>query len=437
MALTITDITYGPKPWHQALLVSSGSATLEMCYIPLAGGGWGLRDAAPYVDLTAPAKDPIAQGALWNASSSRFESFKMVVPIVASASHNGFDVLAVDVWSTAGLPASGGDYRIGALARVGTASYRCTANHTPTALLSPELPAAADYWELVASNDNSRLRVDGRGDGTPSFGVQGALDMQRLVGYLRANHIKFGIDPDKILTRGDSAGGQGAGLAAYMDQMDYGGGYSSEISHPYRATSDTRPNATILGITPTYLDKYVTIDEGGNSAQMRSFLGSLYGDPNFQTFSEWDEYSLKRKKSLDVLRALERYGTAIPTWLDYRDGLQQRDNLIVGVTHFSPVPEDRLYNGSGVNPASAPAVHHPYNGWKLFEELTKPKENGGHGRTDCRFWQSSGTAEEYEEYTQWQTVPVSGVDYTTQTVLNADYVQTVGEKILDWADAVM
>lgn len=435
MALTYTNITYGPKPWHNAILVSTGSATLEKCYIPLPGGGWGLRDPGPFILDGAALEDPVAIGSLQNASSAHFESFKMVIAQAASKSNNGIGVILLPEWSVAGIVAEAGDYKRGYDVRVGGSPYRCTADHTPVAGNAPNVGGGATFWVAIGSDDLTTPRLKGRGEGSPAFGFQGAIDMQRLVAYLRANSTKFGIDPNKIVTQGSSAGGQGVGLAAFSEQMGWGGTNTPESHHPYAAGADSKPNAVILEITPTYLDKYITTSNT-TQALLASLIGSLYGDDNIATFSRWDAIEDYRKRSLDCLRALERTGASLPTFFNYRDGLNTRTTINVGGT-VTAATEARIYNGSEAVPAHEPYVHHPFNGWLMFEYLMKSVATGGLGRTDCRFWESNGITDQYRLYTQYAATPVLDTHYTVTTQNSAAYTQYIGDIMVAWMDTVL
>lgn len=177
-------------------------------------------------------------------------------------------------------------------------------------------------WRLIPRNDPlgnpeyGNLGLYTKVTSQPAYMDEGIRDVQLMVQFVKQNADAFGIDPEKIVLMGDSAGGNTVGCAAYSAPAKTGIGTSSNDSVARDVHSaglgavhnDSSVAGVILEITPSdwrYFEEYANIHGD-----------FLFGMTNADQ-AAWDSVPDSVKAAVSPLGALKATGNAIPTFLHY------------------------------------------------------------------------------------------------------------------------
>lgn len=298
----------------------------------------------------------------------------------------------------------------------------------PTA--GDEITIRCATWTEQAGTDCDNPKLRNRGEGSAAYGGQSVADVNRLIGWMRANKSALNIQPQKIALMGSSAGGQAAGMAAWSDQGTFGGKRHHTSANDMVAQVTTKPNALVLSITQAKAERFADTSGAGYTQQSQylSFMASLYGDSRLGQAANWQAYPDDIKKSLDPYDAASRTGHMMPTCLVYT-----LDN-----GYDDTRTEDEVYNG---NTSVAPEVHHSLHGRYYFEKLRAGAGSGGWGNVSSRlilkgssnteirsYYEFSGINDEGDEGTHYEKTTVSG------GLTRGDII---GNYIFEFLDAVL
>ncbi len=152
-------------------------------------------------------------------------------------------------------------------------------------------------------NDPSHA-VFGEYPTTPRYLDSSTRDAQRLVQHVKDAATIYGVDPDKCILMGASAGGQVAGVAAYDYSAPYRDQHTSSLSRQHVSSSSSRVRALSLSITP---------DDWRNYSNL-GLQRNLFGITNQE---EWDAIPAHRKAALSPYGVLESTKRPVPTFLWY------------------------------------------------------------------------------------------------------------------------
>ena len=356
-----------------------GGITQKPWILWVAGGGWGLRDERVLYDPTNLAGPP-----WWGGSIYASEDYVVFAVHVASNSHNG-QTLAGLTGNTAWVV--GAMLEMDQLVTYDKANYVVLQPHEADALYTPGEPAALRYFELIDANDNdpALARRANRGETQPAYGNQAIADIHRAHAFIVRNALALGVDPAKSVWAGDSSGGFDVARAAAVGPMPAVAAVAPGSVHEFNPIAKTVPAALLIGIAPTYIDQYVTVDLGEDQAFMRGFFPSIYGRPELFNYADWSVFPTELKQSVDPVRLMERTGYSYPTYLYYGEGPNHTEET-----------DAQTFNGYvGVGPN----YHGSNNGWRFLERLTRPADSGGQGRTDCVFLENGVDADTLQRWT--------------------------------------
>lgn len=325
------------------------------------------------------------------------------------------------------------------------------------------------FWEYIGAELDEAAgvqRIPGRGEGTPGYAAQAALDVQTAVSHIRKNAGELNVDPDKITVYGSSAGGHAVAIAAYGPDMIRTAPVDPRSVNAGRI-ADGRPNAVMLDITPAFLNEYVTTNVGNNGLFL-SFMRDAYGiKGQALSFNQWGAYPETSKKSLDGAALISQTRKAIPTIFvstAYKYSDRSPSQVQNGAATPSAWNAGTTYNQydtasysskfwiaqrttTGVTPGTnyddwaqaggssklAPEVHHAYNGWRYMRELSAI------GETNIRLVTADDldpAVRDVRIYTQVPADPsdqgTSGVDYSVTSAASApkEALVDVGNAIL-------
>lgn len=436
---------YGPLPWQWLHWYDDETTIPKPLIIFCPGGGWGLRDPRPVTDPAIAGPEPFAAGALLNSDSVYHESYRIAVVNVASNGFNGLDPLGLPKWEVGTMYELDEEVAVDALYDVNgvfvapAGKYRCTGDHVADDANRPNGSLGIRFWIELEQNDTGRPKIPNRGDGTPAFGVQGAVDMMRAIAFARVNAWRFYVIPDKIGIAGSSAGGNNAGLAAALSSSTITGLSNPGMTHRGQPVELAHPNAAMLRITPQQLDLYAPTGGGG---QFRNFMSSLYGPVELRDTADWVNYPDAHKRSLDVYRTMERNGQSCPILLDHMEMAQfpsdppgGSSTLLFSTKNHANLTDATMFNTTD--------VHHPRNGWNLLELLQRSASEGGLEQSGCLLREYDPTAGWIREYHQHPGQGVAtgteGTHYTRQQVYApGEFTQRTASNgaLLDLYDAV-
>jgi hypothetical protein len=286
--------------------------------------------------LYAGAFDTTAAG-----GSQYLDDATVFILNVASESHNGgaisvhqgaydSDYLEAE---TSGSPIELWDavstYAINDRVATGNTTAVCIRAHASNsvdanpALGSDGLPTGAvaeDYWSISYRETNLVGRVPNRGEMTPGSAYQSAADVQRAISYIRRNSDSYGIDVEKVLLEGSSAGAQAAGCAAYGPPLNYGHEVHPTVTHNFGVETDCRPNGLIMDIGACQQDSYASISGRQTSqAFFLSLMASLFGRDDVNQQSDWAALPSNQKRAMDPYWAAYTSGYYVPTFFTYFD----------------------------------------------------------------------------------------------------------------------
>lgn len=299
--------------------------------------------------------------------------------------------------------------------------YRCVSAHTSGTSTRPGIGAStATVWVEVPSNSLGAPRLQHFGETTPAYALQGAVDAQLFMAYVRAEAATFKLTPNKLALMGSSAGGWNAAMAAFSPPLNYSGVDEPFGASPSIPRRSSRPNALILSITPTDISRYMTADVPGQQGQMLNFMRSIFGREELSTFAGWAALPLEIKKMMSPHHVLSKVGLSCPVYMLYP------------FDDKSSTTEAFEFNGSA-SPASQPDPHAARNGWALFEILFSGNLAGGFQRTDCLYLERHD-ASNLKRYTLFSA---SGGTLGTHYTLIGNGTQTLGEDIVNWLNGVM
>lgn len=293
-----------------------------------------------------------------------------------------------------------------------------------------EITVRCVTWAEQLSSDCDNPKIGQRGEGSAAYGGQSVADVNRLIGWMRANKEYLNIQPQKIALMGSSAGGQAAGMAAYSDQGSFGGKRHHTSANGMVPQVPTKPNALILSIAQAKAENFVNTSGAGytQQAQYLSFMASLYGDANLSNAANWQAYPDDIKKSLDPYDAASRSGHMMPTCLVYT-----LDN-----GYDDPRTEDEVYNGST---SYAPEVHHSLHGRYYFEKLRAGAGSGGWGEVTSRLILKGDTNSEIRSYYEFSGINNEGTEGThyEKTVPTGSLTRgdIIGNYIMEFLDSVL
>jgi len=213
------------------------------------------------------------------------------------------------------------------------APYRCVKSTSSVAdsITEPGVGTAfEDYWIIPEKND-----IGNRTEGTGSHGTtpgylrcmskpgkmqSGVRDVALLVKFVKQNATFFGIDPEKIVLYGDSAGGSTCGTVAYSHSSEY----STSTSRNDPIARDMA--GALWGAAYQSHDVSGLIGEWMPS-DWRNFAdynalhgGNLFGIVSQSTGgnqTEYDRIPASLKAALSPLGSLYASGKHIPTFLNY------------------------------------------------------------------------------------------------------------------------
>lgn len=293
-------------------------------------------------------------------------------------------------------------------------------------------------WAPIDTSDPNFPRVANRGDGTPSYAFQSALDVRRAVGYIRrrasASDLNITLDSDglaQVALMGSSAGGQAAGVAAWAEQTAFGSYEHPTHAQEYTAQQVTKPQALCLSITAAKIDSFVTVNEGaGVNGQFLSFMASLYGRSELISFANWEDFPSEIKRSLDPYWAAERSGIVCPTYLAYTGSG-------AGDGYDDPRTAGQVYNGD-TSPSYTPEIHANYHGRVYMERLRSTVAAGGWGNEEAVLLVKTSDSDVYRRYTEYSAAGGTlGVEYTEFTGMSTASTrkQTIGEDIVGFFNA--
>jgi len=307
------------------------------------------------------------------------------------------------------------------------------------------------YWENIGAELDEAAgvqRIRGRGEGTPAYAAQAALDVQLAVSHVRKNAAALNVDPDKITIYGSSAGGHAVAIAAYGPDLIRTAPVDPRAINAGRM-GDGRPNAVMLDITPAFLNEYVTTNVGNNGLFL-AFMRDAYGIKSQSLgFSAWQDYPEDFKKSLDGAALISTTRKTLPT-IFISTGFKYSDRSASQVQNGAAVPaawnSGTTYNqhdavihdskfwiaqqastGStpgtnydnwaqaGGNGALSPEVHHAYNGWRYMRELSAA------GETQVRLITADDLDPAVRDVRVYTQVPA---DATDEGTVNTDYTVT-------------
>ncbi len=341
-----TTERYGPYPW-QTMLVgrSTEVATDKYAYVYCPGGGWGLRDAVPFLSKDEggtpySVRTQLYGGAFDNTDNAEDGNATVFVLNVASESHNAGAISvhqgrfsstyypgqtpdpAPTVWDSDGATA----YAVNDRVVTATGTAVCIQAHNSSSDKNPSLDSngdpvganAATYWNISFTETNLLGRFPNRGEMTPGSLAQSAMDVQRAISHIRRNAASYDIDTDKVLLEGSSAGAQAAGLAAYGPPLNFGHDVHPTVSHQFGTEADCRPNGLVMTIAACQQNNYASVDKGTAAQSLfLSFMNSLFGQYNLTTQSNWADIPQNQKKALDPYWAAYTSGYYCPTYFIY------------------------------------------------------------------------------------------------------------------------
>jgi len=462
-----TTERYGPLPWQTMLVGRSSSvSTSKWAYVYVPGGGWGMRDPVIFLSREASIsgdpyskRPPLYAGAFdttADAGSTYLDDATVFILNVASESHNGgaisvhqgayaSDYLDAETsGSVIDLWADTAPYAINDRVATGNSTAVCIRAHDPAAVDAepqlgtdglPEGAVAEDYWAISYRETNLVGRVPNRGEMTPGSAYQSAADVQRAISHIRRNADSYGIDVEKVLLEGSSAGAQAAGCAAYGPPLNYGHEVHPTVTHNFGVEADCRPNGLIMDIGAFQQDNYASIS-GRQSSQafFLSLMSSLFGRDDISQQASWADLPANQKRAMDPYWAAYTSGYYVPTFFTYFDDRGYDDpwsyediangvvtgNYTLWATAVDYEVGDRVYtsgapnqywycaqaHNSSTQPEPAGSgdalpywkntsqyfspgdgsfgvqIHHSHNGRKYMEEFTKAPSSGGLGILD-------------------------------------------------------
>jgi hypothetical protein len=412
MAYTRTRATYGPRGYQMAnVFTPAGGLTDRPWILFIPGGGWGYRSSISFEDPESMASPAWWGGSLANPLSTFADKYVVFVAQVASNSHNGilptaFSAVTIDPWADTDTIAFGDKREYGARTFI--------AKQAHTAAAGVNEPAggttANDFWDSVVPEDANQPLIANRGEQQNAYGAQAVADIRQCMAYIKQNAAKYGISQDNGAIAGESAGGFDAFRFMTMGSGPFARGEHPSSTHPFKAHTSTMPKAAIIGITPTHIDQYVRTTPGVDQAFMRSLMPSLYGRPEINGVTEWDELPSHVRQGIDPLHNMARTGVSCPTYIDHGfdsnfGDLTNQENSTDPITDTDVFEgyvlrrEDANTPGTFINVNVGPGVHHARNGWRAFKELTGPRNQNFQARADCVFAQKSLTANMLETYT--------------------------------------
>ena len=325
------------------------------------------------------------------------------------------------------------------------------------------------YWENIGTQLDEAAgvqRIPGRGEGTPAYAAQAALDVQLAVSHIRKNAAELNVDPGKITVYGSSAGGHAVAIAAYGPDLIRTAPVDPRSINAGRM-GDGRPNAVMLDITPAFLNEYVTTNVGNNGLFL-AFMRDAYGIKSQGLgFSAWQDYPEDYKKSLDGAALISatrktlptifistafkysdrspsqvQNGAAAPTAWNSGTAYTQYDTVAYNnkfwiaqgaSTNSEPGTNYDNWAQAGGGGSLSPEVHHAYNGWRYMRELEDA------GETQLRLITADDldpAVRDVRVYTQVPTDPSDegsvSTNYTVTSVASAPKAAlvTVGNAIL-------
>lgn len=324
------------------------------CVIFVPPGSWSKRDPEVFYS------DSGLFGELANDAGAHFERWHMFV--VRAAAQTYMETANPDLpdWTTATQYFADTTRVLKNNRNV----YRCIRDHISGAVTNPGLGLQwRGYWIPILFNDATEPKVDGHGETTPAYGASGATDIRAFLSWLKANAVRLGVDMDRVMLYGSSAGGHSALQAVSMEPLESQTQDDPFGMRPYEASGIVQPAALYLKITPA------DFTQRADGALIRNLLGRELASGG----TEWDEIAVDEKRAMSPVHNMRSSGRSLPTFMDY-----------VGTSHDDS--DALLINDPGFSEVEA--AHHAINGWQLLDVLTEPVTSQGFDRTDVEFIES-------------------------------------------------
>lgn len=337
---TWKKFTYGGQNWRRGEywipLDDEYPSTnpLRPCLIYCPGHGWEGRHPNYFYG-------PPLGGVAEPLFTARIEPAEVTEPVVAisiwSASNNYglFDNVSPAAWATSTA------YVLEDVVEVSNVIYRCIKAHTSAAADEPGVGANWEFkWLVLEGIDVTNQAWSDEPYMTPAFLATGIRDAQAAVQWAKRNADRLGIDPNKVVLMGASAGGQQCGAAAWSRSRAYLDEDSHDVTREFAFDSSSLPQGLILDITPNDWKWYPF-----EPILMPNLWGREF------TVTEWDRYPDRLKSALSPLGALNATGLHCPTYLAY--AASRFDHL----------------GGTDDPPYAAADYHHARNGWEMLKKL--------------------------------------------------------------------
>lgn len=362
---TWTDFRYGQKSWRKAQHWVPGGypaapGLTRPCLVYFPGHGWeGRHPGFFYGDGGGPLQygpgEPLFVDHIEPA-----EGTQDVVCISAWSASKNYGLLnnvGITDWDVGETNIPEGDLRDN-----GGAVYRCLVLHNASSATEPGVGADWEHrWALLEAHDISNNLWPSEPPRSPGFLWTGTRDVQVLVQYLKRNAHLFGIDRNKIVPMGSSAGGQQVGTAVWGRAAPHLAEAAPHLSAPSESEYSSSPQAVVLDITPNDWKWY----------PFEGLQKNLWGQ---DLASSWDDISDAVKSGLSPLGVLRVTQAHCPTYLSYGG--------------------NGRYTGAADDPPYASAeYHHARNGWEMLKELDTL------GQTNLVFLEDSPTAGFYRRWT--------------------------------------
>ena len=367
---TWTRFTYGPQPWQQGMYWVPSDDTAPTvnpgrpCLLYCPGHGWEGRAPSYFFGPPAGQAEALFTGQI---EPAELTDEVVCVSIWQASANYDLPHPTRPAWAV-----DHGAYAEGDIVSHSGSAWWCRKAH---ASASNKEPGAGSlevwYWlELEANNPDNFLLATATGEQAgpapgllPAFGWTNARDFQRAVQYLKRHRNFFGIDPNKIVGMGSSAGGQAVGAAVFGRQAPALAQASPAVSrdHAHDRTSDVQ--GLVLDITPA------DFNLGPFGTLLQNLVGRNYSE------AEWDALDTVVKEALSPLPLLKATKRAKPCYLAYSGS--RKDHIA----------------GSDDPPWIDFDAHHARNGWELLLELE------AQGQTNLVFLEDSSVGGFFERWT--------------------------------------
>lgn len=357
--------TYGGQSWRRLeYWIPSddeypATNPLRPCLIYCPGHGWEGRHPNFFY---GPAGDGVAEPLF----TARIEPAEVTEPVVAisiwqaSSNYGLADVFNPDPWTTSTA------YVVEDMVTDGVSTrYRCVKDHTSSA--ADEVGVGANWefkWLAIPANDVTAQLWSDEPYMSPAFGGTGIRDAQAAVQWAKRNADRLGIDPNKIVLMGSSAGGQACGAAAWSRSRPHLDEDAHSVTRDFAYDQSSSVQGVILDITPNDWKWYPF-----EPILMPNLWGRKF------TTTQWDRYPDRLKSALSPLGSLNATGIHTAAYLAYAGS--------------------RFDHAGGTDdpPYSAALYHEARNGWEMLAALKAL------GQTNVVFLEDAAGAGFFERWT--------------------------------------